>query len=356
MSAHDKKMMLPIESVKSDHPLGVTMLRNHIGYACINTTLTTQGVCSNRTLRLKTLQEKGYDYVAELILSNLDALQKILEWNAENGYRLYRMSSEMFPFHSHLEYGYKIEELPNSHLILEKLREIGRFAQATHQRLSYHPGPFNVLASSNPKVIEKTVNELNCHSHILNLMGFTPSYENKINIHVGGAYGDKQAALARFCANFALLDSHTQQRLTVENDDRANLYSVQELYDGVHLKIGIPIVFDYHHYKFNKGGQTEKEALLLALSTWPSDVTPVCHYSESKTLEQGEDKETPAHSQFIVGVFDTYQQTFDVVFEAKQKELAVESFFKANPEWTLLGKQNEGNLLKTTKVLKVEPF
>ena len=356
MWVHGNKMTLRIESVKSDDLLDKTMLRNHIGYACINTTLSNQGVCSNRTLRLKTLQEKGYEYVSELILSNLDALQKILEWNADNGYRVYRLSSEMFPFHSHLEYGYKIEELPNSYLILQKLSEIGCFAQETQQRLSYHPGPFNVLASSNPKVIEKTVNELNCHSHILNLMGFPPSYENKINIHVGGAYGDKQAALARFCANFTLLDSHTQQRLTVENDDRANLYSVQELYEGVYRNIGIPIVFDYHHYKFNTGGQTEKEALLLALSTWPSDVTPVCHYSESKTLEQGGEKETPAHSQFIVGVFDTYEQTFDIVFEAKQKELAVESFFKANSEWTLLGKQNMGDKHKTPKVLKVNPL
>jgi len=87
------------------------MRRNHLGYACINQTLSDlQGVCTNRTLRLKTLEEQGLEYLAELIIGNLDALQTVLEWNAEQGYRLYRMSSEMFPFYSHMIHGYEIED------------------------------------------------------------------------------------------------------------------------------------------------------------------------------------------------------------------------------------------------------
>jgi len=92
---------------------------------------------------------------------------------------------------------------------------LGEYARSTEQRLTFHPGPFNVLASPNPDVVAKTVRELNCHSHIFDLMGFEPSWENKINIHVGGAYGDRKSALARFCENFALLDDGTKQRLTV---------------------------------------------------------------------------------------------------------------------------------------------
>lgn len=315
------------------------MVRNHIGYACINNGLSEQGVCANRTLRQKTLEEKGYDYLSELILTNLDALDTIFRWNAENGYRLYRMSSEMFPFYSHMDLGYEIEDLPQSKLILEKLQQLGKFARNHDLRVTFHPGPFNVLASANPQVVSKTVRDLNCHSKIFNYMGFEPSWENKINIHVGGAYGDKESALARFCENFQLLESHTQKRLTVENDDRANLYSVKDLYEGVHLKIGIPIVFDYHHYKFNTGGQTEHEALLLALSSWPDSVVPVCHLSESRTIEQGEEKETPAHSDFIRGTLETYGESFDVVFEAKKKELSVQSFLAENQDWNLLGRQ-----------------
>jgi UV DNA damage endonuclease len=100
-------------------------------------------------------------------------------------------------------------------------------------------------------------------------MGFEPSFENKINIHVGGAYGDKEAALERFCENFELLSNSTKKRLVVENDDSPNEYSVKDLIRGVHLKLGTPITFDYFHHKFNTGGLTEEEALIAAAATWP---------------------------------------------------------------------------------------
>ena len=296
------------------------------GYACINMTLSAEGVCANRTLRMKTLEEKGYEYLSELIQSNLHALKEILVWNAKSGYRLYRLSSEMFPFMSHPVWGYQIEDLPESQTIITLLKEIGDFAQLTKQRLTFHPGPFNVLASPNPNVVEKTITELNGHSQILDFMGFTPSVENKINIHVGGAYGDKESALARFCENFNRLEPNTQARLTLENDVKANLSSLQDLYEGVHQVIGIPLVFDYHHHYFNTGGLSEEQALLLALSTWPADIVPVVHYSESKTLEQGLDVRTPAHSDYIIGPVNTYEQNIDVMFECKAKELAVQKY------------------------------
>ena len=305
-----------------------------IGYACINMTLSAEGVCANRTLRLKTLQEKGYDYLCDLIEGNLQSLKQILVWNAESGYRFYRMSSEMFPFISHPEWGYEIENLPKGKEIASLLRDIGNFARQTNQRLTYHPSPFNVLASPNPVVVSKTLKELNAHSQIFDLMGFTPSVENKINIHVGGAYGDKESALMRFCQNFQDLDDNTKLRLTVENDDKGNLYSLQELYDGVYQVIGIPLVFDYHHHTFNTGGLTEEEALKLAISTWPNGVVPVVHYSESKTLEQGLEKATPAHSDYIVGPINTYNQQVDVMVECKAKELAVEQYLSARSALT----------------------
>ncbi len=305
------------------------------GYACINMTLSAKGVCANRTLRMKTLEEKGYEYLSDLIQSNMNALKEILVWNAQSGYRLYRLSSEMFPFMSHPVWGYQIEELPQSEKILALLTDIGNFARQTKQRLTFHPGPFNVLASPNPNVVEKTIVELNGHSHIFDLMGYAPSVENKINIHVGGAYGDKESALSRFCENFDRLDPNTKLRLTLENDDRANLYSLQDLYEGVHKVIGIPLVFDYHHHYFNTGGLTEEEALLLALSTWPADIIPVVHYSESKTLEQGLDVRTPAHSDYIVGPVNTYGQNIDVMFECKAKELAVQQYLSAESMMTV---------------------
>jgi len=262
---------------------------------------------------------------------------------------LFRVSSGLFPWMD--EYDFK--DLKDYKLIEITLRSVGELAERFNQRLTFHPGPFNCLASYNPDVVAKTVRELDKHSEQFNIMGFEPSNYNKINIHVGGSYDDKEATLERFCKNFELLADHTKKRLVVENDDSANEYSVRELYEGVHKRIGIPITFDYYHHKFNTGGLTEEEALKLAATTWPTGIKQCCHYSESrrkeqlfelnKVLKQNNlllEELTPdsvfyemkkeidkikeiAHSDYIYKEINTYGLDVDIVVEAKMKEQAI---------------------------------
>ena len=102
------------------------------------------------------------------------------------------------------------------------------------------------------------------------------------------------------------------------------MYSVRDLYDGVYAKTGVPIVFDYHHHKFCTGDLSERQALELAMSTWPSDIIPVVHYSESRSIEQEDPKIKPqAHSDYVYDYIDTYDNRVDIMVEAKAKELAV---------------------------------
>ena len=156
------------------------------------------------------------------------------------------------------------------------------------------------------------------------MMGFKPSYYNKINIHVGGAYGDKETTLARFCKNFHLLDKDTKKRLVIENDDSANEYSVKDLFEGVYKIIGTPITFDYFHHKFNTGELSEEEALKLAHTTWPKNVTQCYHYSESRRKERMDESIRPqAHSDIIYEKIQTYGLEPDIVIEAKLKEQAI---------------------------------
>jgi len=131
----------------------------------------------------------------------------------------------------------------------------------------------------------------------------------------------------RFCANFEKLSESVRKRLTVENDDKASMYSVADLM-YIHTKIGIPIVFDYHHHQFCTGGLSERQALLLAASTWrKSGVTPVVHYSESKALHESDVKIKPqAHSDYITALPDTHRMSVDIMVEAKAKELAILPF------------------------------
>ena len=329
-------------------------MAKQLGYACINMTLAKQGISCNRSMIRRTFDTKGVAYASELIITNITNLLKIVNWNNENGIKVYRMSSDMMPWMSE----YELSDLPNYQEICALLKAVGKLAMDNGQRLSFHPGQFCVLASPSEKVVLNAINELNKSAQIMDLMGLPKSRMAKINIHVGGAYGDKKSALDRFCKNFLRLQPSAQARLTVENDDKGNMYSVKDLYDGVYKVVGIPIVFDYFHHKFCTGGMTEEEALKLAVSTWPKGIKPCTHYSESRraeqklvieqicennniTIEQMQDWPTltgmykefskikeQAHSDYIIDEIKDYGIDIDVVVEAKAKELAVQRYHK----------------------------
>ena len=292
----------------------------NLGYACINTALKSGGIFTNRTMRRKTFDSKGLDYVSELALQNVKDLETHIHWNHEFGIKLFRLSSQIFPWMEEYDW----EDLKDWDEIKDRMLQIGNYAKNYNQRLTMHPGPFHCLASPNDKVVKRTVIGLNKHSEQFDMMGYEPSHYNKINIHIGGAYGDKEAALERFCKNFELLDENTKKRHVVENDDSPTEYSVKDLYEGVYKRIGTPVTFDYFHHKFNTGGQTEEEALKLASTTWPKGVTQCCHYSESRQKEKLDESIRPqAHSDIIYNKINTYGLNPDIVIEAKLKEQAI---------------------------------
>ena len=293
----------------------------NLGYACINMTLGGQKpkITTNRSMIKKTFIDRGIDYAGELSLLNSRDLCEIVKWNVENGINFFRISSDIFPWASE----YNIEDLPQYQRIKTVLSSCGNYARGNGVRLTSHPGPFNVLVSPREHVVQNTITDLTNHGKVFDLLGLDRTPYNKINIHCNGVYGDKQSALDRFCKNFELLPESVQTRLTVENDDKATMYSVKDLM-YIHERIGIPIVFDYHHHKFCTGDMTEQEALELAISTWPKGITPVVHYSESKALHESNDKLKPqAHSDYINNLPNTYGNDVDIMVESKAKELSI---------------------------------
>lgn len=282
-----------------------------LGYACINIGLNEEGISSTRSMIKRTFQEKGIQYASQVALSNVTGLLKILQWNVEHGIKVFRVTSDLFPWASE----YAIESLPDFAEIRSLLEEAGR----QPVRMSTHPGPFNKLAGNGATLVN-TIKDLEIHGQVFDLMGLPQTHMHKINIHVGGAYGDKIETIKRFVQNFGLLSHSVQKRLTVENDDKPSLYTVADLLP-VHAQTGIPIVFDYFHHKLNGGNLTEEEAFVTAYNTW--DVKPISHYSSSRRETEDATSKKEAHSDWVHEKINTYGKDIDIVLETKMKELSL---------------------------------
>ena len=308
----------------------------NIGYACINMQLSypqkwggkekgVKPITTGRSMIKRTFESKGLDYASELTLANAMDLDRIIDWNILNGYNFFRITSGLAPWKSEYEW----DDLKDISMIRTYLRSAGIKCHTHNVRITSHPGPFNVLTSPHEHVVENCIKDLTDHASTFDMMGLSKTPYNKINIHIGGAYGDKPAAMERFCKNFERLPESVQSRLTVENDDKASMYSVKDLYNGIYKRIGIPIVFDYHHHRFCTGDLSEKAALELACSTWPEGITPVVHYSESRSTEQLDESIRPqAHSDYVYDYINTYGNDIDIMIEAKHKELAVAKYLE----------------------------
>jgi UV DNA damage endonuclease len=315
-------------------------------------TLGAQGIRTGRTMIDRKFQQGGMQLASDISLANARDLLPILQWNERNGIRLFRIGSEIFPRWNH----YEIADLPDIEEITHHLRAAGDYAREHGHRLTTHPGPFHILGAEKQDIVDNSIVGLERHSEMFDLMGYAPSFENLINIHVGATYGDKQATIDRWLSNYTKLSDNLRARLVLENDDKASMYSVRDLYEMVHSVTGIPITFDYWHHTFNTGDLTEEQAFFMARETWEKHgVTQCTHYSESRRREQqlqiermfehhGISMENiaqwptfhkeykaftkikeQAHSDYIVDLPNTYGvDNLDIEVEAKAKELTLQ--------------------------------
>lgn len=289
-----------------------------LGYACINATLRKKHkIRMNRRAIKATYESKGLPHIGSLVQQNLEDMYKVLQWNVENKIRVFRLSSDITPWGSE----YEFTDLPNATEVMALFKKCGQFALDNDIRLSFHPGQFCVLASPKEKVILNAISDLELHGRLMDAFQQPRNHLAKINIHLGGAYGDKAKAAAQFNKNFQRLSDSVKTRLTIENDDRQNLFSTQELYDYVYTHTGIPIVFDFHHHAIHPDGLSEQEGLALAAETWT--VRPCTHYSESRQIEDPSCSLTRAHSTLVYSEIPDHGLDFDCVVEAKGKELAI---------------------------------
>mgnify|MGYP000908205222 CR=1 FL=1 len=297
----------------------------HLGYCCINMTLSENLPKAKQVLTSRTLRQATFslEKVSALILDNVRDLYTILQWNKQHDIYLFRISSEIFPFMDHPTLGYKLEDLSHCDSIKSILKNCGDFAKQHGIRLTSHPGPYNCLGSPNSDTILKTILSLNMHALLGELLGV----DFNINIHVGGSYdGDFIGTAKRFNDNYAKLSDSAKKWLTVENDDKASMWDINNLYELIHKQIGIPIVMDLHHWNFCNRGDIKAD-FQMAMDTWQSNTIPKIHYSESRNSANSNivDKCKPqAHSDFILNIVPDYSdRLYDCMFECKAKDKAL---------------------------------
>jgi UV DNA damage endonuclease len=299
---------------------------SRIGYACINLTLAEKGITTNRHAIERTFKTKGLSHISKLCLANVVDLLKVVQWNNENNIKFYRISSSLFPWMTE----YQFEDLPDWKEIRTVLNHIGAEADKAEQRLEFHPTHFTILASPNAVTRDRSVRDLNQHARIFDEMGFPPTHWNPLNIHVGGAYGDKDKAALMWCMTYERLSESAKKRIVLENDDKANMFSVMDLYSLVHERVGVPITFDIFHHGFCKGGLTAREAARLAASTW-KDAPMVIHWSSSMKLYENAEAKSVAHADYIYDKLEDWGTGGWFMCESKAKDLSIIEYLKTGP-------------------------
>jgi UV DNA damage endonuclease len=277
-----------------------------IGYPCINWAIGCKG---DRTFRLTSYSEERLIATVE---NNVNCLREMLQFNVTHTLLFFRITSELVPFASHPVNQFNWQGYFNS-----KLKEIGTLIKSHGIRISMHPDQFTLINSLDHRVFERSVNELRYHAQVLDAMELDTSA--KIQIHVGGVYGDKEKSIQRFVKRFTELDEQIQRRLVIEHDDK--LYNLKDCLH-IHDETGIPVLFDLFHHDVNNSGETVREAFNLFTSTWKeNDGVPMIDYSSQQPSERkGKHAESIDLEQFKTFIEETKAFDFDIMLEIKDKE------------------------------------
>lgn len=223
-----------------------------------------------------------------------------------------RITSDLVPLASH-----PANRFPWDEELAEEFSKIGALIRNLGMRISMHPGQYTLLNSPWPEVGKATVADLRYHAHVLDLLGLDRTA--KIQIHVGGVYGNKKRAMERFLQAVDALPLEILARLVVENDER--FYTFSEVF-VIHKKTGLPVVFDVFHHELNSDGKSVGEALEAQRETWaPEDGLPIVDYSSPLPGGwTGSHARSLDEAHFLRFLEESRPHDFDLMLEVKDKE------------------------------------
>ena len=277
-----------------------------IGYPCINWTIGCKG---DRTFRLKSYSEER---MIETVENNLTCLKKMLKFNIKKNLLFFRITSDLVPFASH-----PICKFNWQKYFKKRFEEIGQIIKKNKIRISMHPDQFIVLNSKRKEVVKRSIKELYYHAEVLDLMKLDKTA--KIQLHAGGAYGNKKESLIRFADQYKKLDKKIKDRLVIENDDR--IFSFKDCL-FLHEKTKVPLLFDVFHHNVLNNKETMKNCLEKQRKTWEKkDGIPMVDYSsQKKRFRSGSHTEKIDIKDFKRFLKDSKPYDFDIMLEIKDKE------------------------------------
>jgi UV DNA damage endonuclease len=259
-------------------------------------------------------RDQQRNYIAEICRHNAQALHEALRYCRDHDIKDFRINSQILPLKTHPELGYCIEDLPTHDRIIQTFEDCGRFCRKHDIRTTFHPDQFILLSSPSTDVVQRSIADLIYQAEVAQWVN-----ADVINIHGGGAYGDKAASLRRLRMQIELLPEALRSRLTLENDDR--IYAPKDLLP-ICREMGIPLVYDVHHHRCLPDGSSIEATTELALNTWNRE--PLFHLSSSKN---GRESSNPGnhHDYIDAADFPPCWRDLDITVEveAKAKELAV---------------------------------
>lgn len=307
-----------------------------IGYPCLNLSL---GCTSSGTFRLRSFSPR---LLGEKAASNLECLRRILTYNIAHDILFFRITSDLVPFASH-----PVCRCDWRRRFRVEFTGIGDFIRRHGIRISMHPDQFTLINAHDRGIVARSVRELRYHADVLDALGLDRAA--KIQIHVGGLYGDRKKSIERFITRYRLLDERLRQRLVIENDDRN--FTVADCL-RIHHETGVPVLLDVFHHSLNNRGEPIEDVFPRVFSTWGrNDGLPMLDFSaQARGARRGTHIRSLPPSRFAQFLSCSKPYDFDVMLEIKDKERSaraavrlakddarfVTATLASTPSWVLL--------------------
>lgn len=284
-----------------------------LGYACICKSLV--GVTSSSSYTYTSFnKDNDLAKLDKVIVSNLEDLFKILEYNKNNNIHFYRLSSNIIPLATHNKVMFDYLDKYNNYY-----QNISKLIRDNNMRIDMHPSTYCILNSTRNEVVENTIVILKYHYDLLSAMNID---DKIIIIHIGSSTFGKEKSLTRFINNFNKLPEYLQHVIAIENDDK--VFTIDDCLYLSH-KLNIPVVLDYHHFLCNNTGRDITNYLDDIFNSWKK-VNPKIHFSSPKNK-----RDYRAHNEYIdsdkfiefLAILSNYRYDVDIMLEAKGKDEAL---------------------------------